>query len=76
MDFKITEKTKTKLRDIIYDVSDLYVIDPNEDKYIPASHTEFFFTKITKIARAFPNDSELGEIMRNHVNEDLFKETT
>jgi hypothetical protein len=75
MDFKISEKTKTILRDIIYEVSDLYVIDPKEDKYTSISHTEFLFRKIKKIAKAFPNDSELGQIVRNHVNEDLFTET-
>jgi hypothetical protein len=65
MELKITDVTKKKIRDAIY-----------LDSVLPTNmeNREYLFEVVNRLAKKFPNDVELGQIVRHHLNENIFNE--
>lgn len=65
MEFKITPATKKVIRDVIY----------LDSEFAPQmENKEYLFEVVKRLASKFPNDNELGQIVRNYVNEEIFNE--
>jgi hypothetical protein len=65
MDFKITASTKKVIRDSIF-------LDSEFEK--PMDNKEYLFEVISRLSNKFPNDNELGQIVRRYVNQEIFNE--
>ena len=65
MDFKITPSTKKIIRDAIYLDSEYKTKMENRD---------YLFRVVSRLSNKFPNDQELGQVVRRFVNEEVFNE--
>jgi hypothetical protein len=65
MEFKITPASKKAIRDCVF-------LDIEYE--LPLTNIEYLFKVIKRLSKEFPNDSELGQVVRNYVNQDVFNE--
>ena len=65
MDFKINASTKKVIRDAIYLDSEF---EPQME------NKQYLFEVLGRLSNKFPNDNELGQIVRRYVNQDIFNE--